>query len=239
MIRLPPFAALLLVAAGCGGDDGNHFPVNPGGGGSGSSTLPDAGTDAGEGTTIAGRACLLGDPRALTTCASTGADGLTVTLGDKTALTTVDGSFVIDRPTGTGLVWRVSGTGVESSAMPQATSKNIPVISSLLYGDMLASTNAIVAAGDGAIIMRVATAGTGVAGVIATPSPQPDSLVYYDGASATDWRFDSTGAFGIVWVPSILAGTASVALAHGSAQSTVVNIAVYANTISFAFAAAP
>jgi hypothetical protein len=200
---------------------------------------PDGGVEGDASTTIAGRVCLLGDPRSLTSCANSGADGITVALGDKTATTVANGSFVIDRPTGSNLIWRVSGTGIEPSALLLGSSTTIPVLDSLVYDDMLAATNAIVAGGNGAIIVRVATGTMPVAGITAVASPLPDSDVYYDGASITAWEFDGTGAAGIAWIPSLQAGTASLALDSGAEQSTVTNIQVFADTITFVYAPAP
>ena len=231
-------ATMLLLVSACG-DEGGHFPINPGGGGGGSSMSPDGGVDGDAGTTITGRVCVLGDPRSLTACASSGADGITVALGNKTATTASSGAFVIDRPTGTNLVWRVSGPGIEPSALPLASSATIPAVDSIAYDDMLAATNAIVSSANGAIIARVANGATPVANITAVATPQSDSDVYYDGPSITEWEFDGTGAGGIVWIPSIATGSASLALDSGTAQRTVTNIPIFADTITFAYAAAP
>lgn len=231
--------AVLLLLAGACESDGGHLPISPGGGGGGSSTQPDGGVDGDASTTISGRVCLLGDPRSLTTCASTGAGGLTVALGAKTATTSDTGAFVIDRPPDANPVWRVMGDTIESTLVPLASTTVIPVIDRLTYDDMLAATNAVIGGGTGAIIARVSTNATAVAGITALPSPQADSAIYYDGASVTDWQFDGTGALGIVWIPSIVAGTASLLLDSGTAQRTVTNIKVEVDTISFAYVAAP
>ncbi len=231
--------ALLLMVSGCGDEGGARFPIDPGGGGGGGTTLVDAGVASGDGnTTITGRVCLLGDPRTLT-CASAGAQGLTVTLGNQTAMTGGDGSFVIERPADASPLWRVSGDGIESSALPLASSTTIPVVDSLVYADMLAATNAVVLGGNGAIIARIANSGTPVAGITAVATPQADSNVYYDGASIIEWEDDSTGGAGIVWIPSLPAGTASLALDSGAAQATRSNIQVFADTITFVFSTAP
>src|SRR6476660_1845280 len=93
---------LVAALAACGGDDGTGFPIMPGGGGSGSSSMPDAsiGGDEDGGSTLTGRVCLVSDARRPTTCAGSGADGLTVTVGGSTATTAADGSFSLTRPSG-------------------------------------------------------------------------------------------------------------------------------------------
>lgn len=229
--------AVLLAVAACG-DDGSFLPVNPGGGGPGGGSNPDAAVGGDGGGDIAGRVCVIVDARALGTCASTGAGGLTVQLGTETATTIDDGSFVITRPSGTNLVWRVSGTDIESSALPLASSSTIPAIDSLVYDDMLAITNATLGAG-GALIARVGRNGSPVAGVVATASPSPSSEIYYDGASTLEWQLDATGGNGIVWIPSIASGTASLSFDNGVNQTSLVDISIFSDTITFAYGTAP
>src|SRR5436190_17636345 len=135
------FVCVLALAAACG-EDGSDFPIaGGGGGGKGGSSMPDAGDDGDASTVITGRVCLISDPRALTSpCADTGADALTVSLGTETTTTATNGAFVITRPTGTNLIWFVSGTGIESSALPLSAGTTVPAIASTVYGDMLAAT---------------------------------------------------------------------------------------------------
>jgi hypothetical protein len=237
MTRSRSLVAVLLALAACG-DDGSMLPINPGGGGPGGSTNPDAAVQDDGGANIAGRVCVLVDARALSSCASSGAGGLTVQLGTQMATTIDDGSFVITRPSGTDLVWRVSGDGIEPSALPLASASTIPAIDSLLYDDMLAITNATLGSG-GALIARVGRSGTPSAGVVATASPQPSSEVYYDGASTLEWETDATGSSGIVWIPSIATGTASLSFDNGVNQTSLVDISIFSDTITFAYGTAP
>ncbi len=232
-------AATTLVAA-CGGDESEGFPIMPSGGGGGSSSRPDAAVDGGDGDanmTIAGRVCLINDVRAPATCASTGADGFTVNLGTAQATTAANGAFTLTRPTGSNLVWRVSGgTTIVPSALEYAistSSPSIPAIDRVLYEEMLASTGAAVATGAGAVIVRAARNDTPVAGLAAASSPA--SVVYYDGATPTDWELDITGTNGIAWIPTLPEGTASVTFDDGSATSTATDIPVFADTVTFRF----
>lgn len=236
-------ARLLLLAAilsACKDDTGSDFPIVPGSGGQGSAGVVDAAvvSDA-SGTELSGRVCLLADPRQPSSCAGSGADGISVTLGSMTVLTGADGSFTMARPTGTGLVWFVSGTGIEPSAMRQSNGTTIPVLSSLLYGDMVAGMSAIVGADRGAIIARLHRGGSPLTGAVVTPSPVPDSETYYDGAGVDAWDFDATGPFGVVWISAITPGTASLAVTAGQVEGTIGGIPVFAGTITFELAEIP
>jgi hypothetical protein len=240
--------ALVLVGAtfgallgGCENEGGTHFPIVPGIGGEGSSMImADAAVESDAASTeLAGRVCLLSDARAPGTCASSGADGLTVTLGSQTVTTGADGSFTMTRPTATNLVWSVSGTGVEPSAMRLSSGAKIPVVSTLLYADMIAGMNATITVDTGAIIARITHAGAPLAGAAVVATPVPDSETYYDGAGVADWNFDATGPFGVVWISSIATGTASLAVTAGAVQDTVGGIPVFAGTITFELAEIP
>jgi hypothetical protein len=241
----PVLAAILAVAsvAACGSDDGGGFPIVPGGGGgTGSSSQADAAVDGGgdASMTITGRVCLIDDARSPTTCAATGADGFTVTLGTVEATTAADGMFTLVRPTGTNLVWRVSGTTIRASALKYSSSTStplIPAISTLIYDDMLAATQASIANGDGAIITRAARNGTPVANLVVESAPL--STVYYDGATTVDWEQDSTGSNGVAWIPSIPTGTAALTFDTGTATSTASGVPVFADTVTFVFHAVP
>jgi hypothetical protein len=233
--------AILGAGLGACEGEGTHFPIMPGNGGEGSSM--DGADAAIEGdassSELTGRVCLLSDARDPSACAASGADGYTVTLGAQSTTTGTDGSFTLTRPAGTNLVWFVSGTGIEPSAMRLASGTTIPVIASLLYGDMIAGMSAIVTAETGAIISRLQRGGDPLTNTTVVVSPQPDSETYYDGAGVADWDFDATGAFGVVWVSAVDPGTASLALDTGAIQSTVGGIPVYAGTITFELAEIP
>lgn len=236
MTRVLLLASLLLAACE---EAGGMLPIAPGGGGKGGATQPDAAVIDDGGTEIQGRVCLLADPRDPVTCAASGADGLTVTLGDQTATTASDGSFTIARPSGTNLTWFVSGTGIEPSAMRAALGTTVPAIASLLYGDMIAGMSAIVTTEDGAIIAQLRRDDAAFTNAVATATPGPDSEVYYDGPAVSEWNFDATGPFGVVWISAIAPGIASLALDNGAVQTTVAGIPVFAGAITFELAEIP
>src|SRR5260221_347893 len=147
-MRIVVVAALSVVAA-CKAHD--NFPVNPGGGGGpGGSGAPDAaidGNDGGGNDQIVGRVCLASDPRKLTVCAGSGAEGLTVTLAGRQALTIADGAFTIARADTTSPIWQVTGAAIETSVMPFGTVPIIPALTITTYTDMLASNGVIVSTG--------------------------------------------------------------------------------------------
>jgi hypothetical protein len=233
-------ASLLAALAGCH-EDVEMFPIGPGGFGTGGGTTPDAaiGGDGGDGgSTISGRVCLISDARNPTTCASSGAEDLTVTLGSATATTAADGSFTIASATGTGLVWRVTGAAIQASAMQVSTVATIPVISALLYEDMVTTNNVVGSAGTGAIIARFTTNDSGVSGLIAATSPDPEGQIFYDGTSATVWDVTATSTFGAIWVPGLAAGATTLTVG-GAADSSITGIPVYADTITFVLAEIP
>lgn len=237
MTRLLLLAATIMGACGGDGDNGK-FPIVAGGGGSGNSFRVDAYVDnADTNTSQTARVCLLADARNPTTCAASGADGLTVTAGNQQATTTADGTFTITRPTGTNLVWGVTGTGIEPTLMKySATTTTIPALGTVLYDDMLGATQAFVVLGSGGIIAQVTRNATPVADATAIASPQPDSAVYYDGADAVMWVQDATNGFGVVWIPSIPAGTVSLSVDSGAVSNTdITGIPVAADAITFVF----
>lgn len=236
--------AVLTFAAACGGDDGG-FPIMPGGGGSGSATLPDAAIDeqGDAGTTITGRVCLINDARTPTSCASSGADGFIVYVDTLQTTTAADGTFSLMRPTGSDLFWTITGAGIETSAMKYSATgtPTIPAISTLLYADMISATQPSIGNTDGAVIARVTRAGTPVSDVLVSASPVPSSGVYYDGATATDWQDIGTGANGVAWIPGMPAGSATLAFDTGAGDplSTVSGVPVFVDSITFVFHTVP
>lgn len=220
---------LLLVCAACS-KDVEMYPVSPGGGGGGGTTFVDAAVDApvsDGGTMTTGRVCLINDARNPTACASTGAANLTVTLGTQAATTAADGAFTITRPAGTNLTWRVSGAGIVASAQPISIGMPIPALSQTVYETMLATNQVPSGDNTGAIIAKLTQ--NGVAYVGATATTTPPGNVFYDGTSIEQWDVDSTGSFGVVWVPGLSAGTASMQIGNAS----LTGIPVFANTITY------
>jgi hypothetical protein len=240
------FGLLAVTAAACG-DDGNMFPVG-GGGNDGGFTLPDTngggGADsAGDGpggdafvaaidaNQFVGRVCLLTDIRDFETCASTGAGGLTVRLGTATATTTADGSFTIDGQTGSGLVWRITGPNIVSTFEPLAD-YFIPAILKTDFDAMRAASadpDVTLVPGEGSMMVFVSRNGQGVTGATATVTPQAFYQPFYDGATEFAFTQTSTSNFGIVWVPGLDVGTATVAVG-----TTTVSGPIFDGGITFA-----
>jgi hypothetical protein len=228
------FAVFALLVA-CG-DDGNMYPVggggNDGGFGFGDGNKPvDAhlvdSTQSIDGTPAAvdaallmGRVCLANDPRALHTCASTGAGGLTVRLGSNVTTTNADGTFTIPATTGT---WRVTGSNIVTSIMNLADYE-IPAITRTSYDAMIAGslTSGMLNPGEGAIMVQAIHDGHGQAGATASSTPTSQYVPRYDSASQTVWSTDATtgtGTNGTIWLAGIDVGTASVTVDTATANA--------------------
>src|SRR5215468_4128708 len=93
--------ALAVALVACKDPPVDDYPVLPGHG---------FGVPGGTADAIAGRVCLvMADPRALATCAETGAGNITVSLGGVTTTTAANGAFTLVPPAGSNLVFTVSG----------------------------------------------------------------------------------------------------------------------------------
>jgi hypothetical protein len=239
-------AMLLLVCGACGGgDDFELYPVNPGGGGVSTGVGGGSGgsnVDGDAGVELTGRVCLIVDARTPTTnCAVTGADGLTVTLGTRTATTMANGDFTIRVISGTNNVWSVTGTGIVPSAMTFTGSNTIPALTTQTFADMVTTNAASVPAGSGSIIARLASNNAALTDAKVTTTPPPPGNVFYDAADAITWDQTSTGTLGVAWVPGIApTATASMTVTNAAAESTMfMNIPVFADTITWVTANVP
>lgn len=234
----------LVVLAACGAEDsGGGYPINPGGGGSGSgsgSHVDGGRGDDGGSTTINGRVCVLTTALDLSSCASTGAGGLTVTLANATATTSADGSFTLTR-TGTtaGLMWVVTGTTIKRTAVRYASTTTIPVFTLTKYEEMVSAMQATETSGQGALIARISRAGSPVSGATVAVQPTPDSLIYYDGSSASDWQTGMTGAAGLAWIPSIPVSGIDLTITAGSTPTTITGDPVFNASVTFVLAELP
>jgi hypothetical protein len=215
-------ALVLLVVVACQTETGDDtFPISPGGGngtpGTGGKGLGDGGTDADDGdagTVIAGRVCVLGlDLRALSTCANTGADKITVTLGSKSTTTTADGSFTMEASLGTPVVWRAfdspptpPGTNFVTSVIPFSTTNVIPIVTTTNYTNFLSTNGVLAQQNEGAIVVRVVKANAPLLGATVTVAPVSRDLPFYDGALAASWDRDQTGTLGLVWIHGAAVG---------------------------------
>jgi hypothetical protein len=234
-----PLAAL-AVACPAQHDD---LPVTPGGGGghggtSGGGVLdaaPDSTTDG----STAGRVCLAADPRALDSCAGTGAGGLTVTLGSGSATTAADGTFALLAPTTSDLVWTVSGSAIMTSMMPFGPSATIPALSTNTYENLTTGNGVEPIAGEGDVFVQITQGGSALAGAKVSVSPPPAYAPYYDGNSSTTWNQNFTGSYGVAWVPGITSGVATVTVqppATGSGSALMLTAMIGDQTLTFTVA---
>ncbi|MFN0250166.1 MAG: hypothetical protein ACKV2T_25000 [Kofleriaceae bacterium] len=203
----------LLVLAACNSSEGEDWPVEPGGGGGsfgntiGSGSATDAGMDDG-GTTNTGRVCALSEILRWDECDNGGQMGLTVTVGAESAMTLGDGSFEIDTPTGSNLVWRVSGNAQLPSLREYAAGTQIPSISIGLFQNIAAAANVAIEIGAGTVFVQVRHMNAAVVGATAELAGSND-LVYYDDATAPgSLSVGQTRADGIVWFPNVTPGAA-------------------------------
>jgi hypothetical protein len=240
-------ACSLLVAAlsaACGSSTDPRM-VLPGGDDTTTGPGPDASTigdgAVGDGAGILGRVCVVADLRVLDTtgCAGSGVDGLTVTLGTDTATTAADGSFTIAQPSGTNLIWQVTGPGLVTSLIPFSVSSLLPAVTQDFYDDLTISNGVIVNPGEGSVVVRALDAATHqpVMGVTATVAPTATSDPFYDGATATAWNQNATGPQGITWIPGVTAGTAMVVLQNSA--GTMVSAPLPIGDLAITFATVP
>lgn len=205
--------ALLVLVVGCHPSSENDYPVAPGGAGVGGG-LPafvDASLDGTDGgPQLIGRVCLMTDPRDQTSCATSGAGGLVVTLGTSTATTADDGTFTIARPSGSNITWDVTGSTIVESLTPFSAQAVIPAMPLTVYGQLEGDNGVVPQAGQGAVMVRVLQGGAPVAGATVTSTPAGVYGAFYDGSTPATWTANATGAFGAAWLPAITTGTADV-----------------------------
>jgi len=235
----------VVVVAACRSGGGDDYPVLPGGDDTqGMEGHVDAaildGTDAP--AMLAGRACVLTDLRDLTSCATTGAGGLTVKLGSQTATTADDGQFTLATPAGTMLVWHVSGNvaDVMPSVMPFGATPQIPVVTTADYLDALNTNSIVLAPGQqGSAFVRVVRGAAALTGATAVASPTPTYPAFYDGATSVSWNQAATGARGMVWIAGAEAGSLTVTVTPPLATGVPITVPVEADSITFATLDAP
>lgn len=228
---------LVVFLAACGNDP-DMLPV---GGGSGSG-LPDGSmqqqvdaklVDAKEvdakplaidAAVYSGRVCLLTDSRDFNSCASTGANGLTVHIGTSSAVTAADGTFKIVAPSTAAAVWSVTGANIVSSFKVK-NDYFIPAMTRTMYDGLISANNIFLAQGEGSVMVRVIHNGNGYTGSTATAAAQPNPakyLPFYDNdASATTWNHASTstaGSKGAIWLVGFDVGDASFTVNPPSAS---------------------
>jgi hypothetical protein len=189
---------LLLALAACqnGGDD---FPVVPQGG-------PAPGAGGGSTVVIVGRVCVLTDPRVFTSCVDTGAQNITVTVGNQVTTTAVDGSFVVNTPTATDAgptTITVSGVGIIPSSQTLTPAAVVPALREELFSRVLAANGIVLTPGSGSIMATVVRNGQPVRGVTAISTPSPAFGPFFDGTTPTAFTLNGTGAEGVVFLPGL------------------------------------
>ena len=164
-------------------------------------------------------------------CAGTGAAGLTVTLATAMATTADDGAFTIARPTGSNLVWHVTGSTLVTSVVPYGATTVIPAMRALAYSD-IADNNGVSVQnpGEGEIFVRVVRAGAAVAHAQASSAPPPQYGALYETADAVVWNLNAasgTGSHGAAWIAGAPGGLATVTITpSGGAAVVVPNVPV-------------
>ncbi len=240
-MKLGAFAVVGTVVVAVTGCQPDHqdFPPLPGGGGGGGGgggiggggTLTDAATT--DGQTLLGDLCLLSDLRDFTSCATTGAGGITIEIGAETALTADDGTFEIAEPTGTGLAWRASGIDIVPSVVPFSSQLVVYAIASATFDDLSQSNGVLLAGGQGSVVVHALSGTAPVEGATVTTDPVAQFTTFYDGTSATVWDQDATGPGGVAWVPGVAAGTVTVTVSPSSGTPQITNVTVDDGAITF------
>lgn len=233
----------LLLLVGCSSTlDSDDYPIDPGGVGGGGGPR-DAAVDSGDAgdasTTITGRVCAVSDLRNLASCAITGAGGLTVTLGNRTATTADNGDFTIVMPTGTNLTWRVTGNNFVTSVMELGGAPSIPTIATDTYTALQTANGVIPQAAQGAIVARIVKANLPVTGAVALASPTPQYATRYDGSNATVWDEDATSTAGIVWLNGVPIGASMISVSVPNEPVLVKSIGVADQAITYATIVVP
>jgi hypothetical protein len=199
--------ALMTLLAGCS-TQADDYPIQSGGG-----VTPPSISDTGM---VKGQACVVADPRDLTSCATTGASGLTVRLGDQIATTDASGSFELAAPATTGsgtgsspAMLGVTGAGVVPTQLALPTTSGtttIPLLKADLFAQMMAANGVTLSSGSGSILGTVARGGLPVTGATVSSTPSPAFGPLFDGSTPTSWTLDGTGARGVWWIPGVAAG---------------------------------
>jgi hypothetical protein len=201
--------AALLSVAGCwyGQDD---FPTAP----AGNTVNPVPVTPVvpgGFGNVFVGRVCILVNPLVFDGCTLVGANNLTVAFAGQTAITAADGTFTVHVPrVTTGLTFTVSGPQIVTSNVA-FTSGFVPVLSTVIYQQMLTVIGFAPQTGQGAVLMATSHAGVPMSNVAVAATPATSGGTFYAGANAMHWNGSSTGPSGITWLPGQPVGMANLA----------------------------
>ncbi len=214
--------ALFVAVAGAGcADDDDDFLIVPGG------DPPSVGGSA-PGATFEGRVCVVRDLRDLATCADDVGRDLTVTIAGRATTTATDGTFSIPVPiTQPGDVvpfFTVTGAGVVPSTVaidnPFVTTGAIPVVDQTFFNQLQIANGVTATTGTGSILATVSADNMPAVGVSVMATPAPAFGPFYDSTNAEQWGFSATGQRGVVWIPSLTAGTATLDFATDTGVTT-------------------
>jgi hypothetical protein len=246
----PLLAFACVVASACAtssdhlpvqGDNGGEPPISAGAGGTGAASL-----------VIAGRVCLLIDPRIVSACSPVGGGGLTITVGGLTTQTADNGSFSVSMPapitvpTGPTATLTVTGTDIVPSTTLVATSATtamlVPVMPAGLFQQVLDDENVVVPSNEGTVIATVEDAtGLPVAGVAEFSAPPSAFGPFYATSNPMAFSTTATEQLGMSLFPGIPTGTADLTFDNAgfTAETTVNGVQVIANGVTFANATLP
>lgn len=212
-------AAFVLFIAACAGSaaDDDEFPVLPGGGSTGAGSTG-GGSSASE---LVGRVCVATDLRDLSSCANTGAGGLTVRAGDATTVTAADGSYRIDKTPGE-LAVTVSGPGIVPTTSTAATGADLTAIDADVFARELMSNAVTLDDRTGSILGTVVRGETAATGVTMTTTPTGPFGPFFDAGDV--FGVDSTGTRGVFFVPGLATGSTALTFRDAtSGRETTVN----------------
>jgi hypothetical protein len=237
-MRSVPICVLLAVACSPASTD---YPVGvgPGGGGGGGGGHADSGVGSGSGSgsgSITGRVCLLTDVRDFSSCATTGADGITVALSGVAAVTTIaDGTFVIERPSGSDPVWSLTGTAIVPSTIGFGASTTIPAISTDAFTTLADNNGVVVDPAQGSILGEIlAGSDAAVLATVTTTSPGEYPTFYSSATDTFDWPGTLTDTFGTFWMAGMTPGSAAMTfMADGGLPETGPTLSVGSGSVTF------
>ena len=173
----------------------------------------------------------------MTSGATTGLGGLTVTLGGTSTITDESGTFVITNATVTpSSTVVVSGSQVVPSQAVLGTNGVIPVFQSDVFGQVLATNNIALQPTMGSIVATIVNGnGEPISGVVATSTPAPAFGPFFDSTVGT-LSTTSTGLAGISFFPGLVPpGPVSLTFnpSNPTDQSVVSDVRILEGGVSF------
>jgi hypothetical protein len=214
-------------------------PCIPGGGGGvigGQIDAPKRSDAALDASNIVGRICLTTDLRFPLRCASTGAEGFTITYGDATASSTGDGSFAFSAaPTVAATTLKATRSGFVTSVIPRSNGSFLIPTTLQQTFDTFMSDNAFPLPADhGTVVARVLKSGAPLLGAKLVSNPISLQIALYAGANASIWETKSTVADAVIALPGILQGNVEITVAPAvGAAKKFVDIPVVGGAVTF------